>query len=65
VRRGWLERWPTRICTALLVVCLSLGWCREVRVWCLPFTIERGVNLCLGVSHHIEKVVGVTPQVFS
>jgi hypothetical protein len=32
VRRGWLESWPTRIGTALLVVCLSLGWCREVRV---------------------------------
>jgi hypothetical protein len=31
-RRGWLESWPTRIGTALLVVCLSLGWYREVRV---------------------------------
>jgi hypothetical protein len=28
VRRGWLEIWPTRTGTALLVVCLSLGWCR-------------------------------------
>jgi hypothetical protein len=25
VRRGWLESWPTRTGTALLVVCLSLG----------------------------------------
>jgi hypothetical protein len=24
-----------------------------------PFTLERGVSLCLEVSHHIEKVVGV------
>jgi hypothetical protein len=59
VRRGSLERWQTRTSTALLVVCLSLGWCREVRVWCVPFTLERGVSLCLEVSHHIEKVVGV------
>jgi hypothetical protein len=43
----------------LLVVCLSLDWCREVRVWCVPFTLVRGVSLCLKVSHHIEKVVGV------
>jgi hypothetical protein len=28
-------------------------------VWCIPFTLERGVSLCLEVSHHIEKVVGV------
>jgi hypothetical protein len=59
VRRGWLECWPTRTGTALLVVCLSLGWCQEVRVWCVPFTLERGVSLGLEVSHHIEKVVGV------
>jgi hypothetical protein len=59
MRRGWLESWPTRTGTALLVVCLSLGWCREARVWCVPFTLERGVRLCLEVSHHIEKVVGV------
>jgi hypothetical protein len=59
VRRGWLESWLTRTCTALLVVCLSLCWCREVRVWCIPFTLERGVSLCLEVSLHIEKVVGV------
>jgi hypothetical protein len=59
VRKGWLERWPTRTGTTLLVVCLSLGWCREVRVWCVPFTLERGVILCLEVSHHREKVVGV------
>jgi hypothetical protein len=59
MRRGWLESWPTRTGTALLVVCLSLGWCREARVWCVPFTLERGVSLCLEVSHHIEKVVGV------
>jgi hypothetical protein len=26
VRRGWLESWPTRTGTTLLVVCLSLGW---------------------------------------
>jgi hypothetical protein len=32
VSRGWLESWPTRTGTALLVVCLSLGWCQEVRV---------------------------------
>jgi hypothetical protein len=56
VRRGWLERWPTRIGTALLVVCLSLSWCKEVRVWCVPFTLERSVSLCLEVSHHTEKV---------
>jgi hypothetical protein len=59
VRRGWLESWPTRTGTALLVVYLSLGWCQEVRVWCVPFTLERGVSLCLEVSHHTEKVVGV------
>jgi hypothetical protein len=59
VRRGWLESWPTRTGTALLVVCLSLGWCREVRVWCVLFTLVRGVSLCLKVSHHIEKMVGV------
>jgi hypothetical protein len=59
VRRGWLERWATRTGTALLVVCLSLGWCRKVRVWCVPFTLVRGVSLCLEVNHHIEKVVGV------
>jgi hypothetical protein len=59
VRRGWLESWPTRTGTALFVVCLSLGWCQEVRVWCVPFTLERGGSLCLEVSHHIEKVVGV------
>jgi hypothetical protein len=60
VRRGWLESCPTRIGTALLVVCLSLGWCREVRLWCLPFTLVRGMSLCLEVSHHIEKMVGVS-----
>jgi hypothetical protein len=59
VRRGWLESWPTRIGTALLMVCLSLSWYREARVWCVPFTLERGVSLCLVESHHIEKVVGV------
>jgi hypothetical protein len=57
VRRGWLESWPTRTGTTLLMVCLSLGWGQEVRVWCIPFTLERGVSLCLEVSHHIEKVV--------
>jgi hypothetical protein len=46
---------PTRIGTALLVVWLSLGWCKEVRVWCIPFTLVRGVSLCVEVSHHIEK----------
>jgi hypothetical protein len=59
VRRGCLESWPTRTGTSPLVVCLSLGWCREARVWCVPFALERGVSLCLEVSHHIEKVVGV------
>jgi hypothetical protein len=59
VRRGWLQSWPTRTGTTLLVVCLSLGWCREVRVWCVPFTLERGVSLCLEVNLHIEKVVSV------
>jgi hypothetical protein len=59
VRRGWLESWPTRTGAALLVVCLSLGWCQEVREWCVPFTLVRGVSLCLEVIHHIEKVVGV------
>jgi hypothetical protein len=59
MRRGWLERWPTRTGTILLVVCMSLGWCREVRVWCVPFTLKRGVSLCLKVSHHTEKVVGM------
>jgi hypothetical protein len=59
VRRGWLESWSTRTATALLVVCLSLGWCREVKVWCVPFTLVRGVSLCLVESHQIEKVVGV------
>jgi hypothetical protein len=57
--RGWLEGLPTRIGTAHLVVYLSLGWFQEVRVRCVPFTLERGVSLCLVVSHHIEKVVGV------
>jgi hypothetical protein len=59
VRRGCLESSPTRTGTALLVVCLSLDWCREVRVWRVPFTPERGVSLCLEVSHHIENVVSV------
>jgi hypothetical protein len=59
VMRGWLESWPTRTGTALLVVCLSLGWSQKARVWCVPFILERGVSLCLEVSHHIEKVVGV------
>jgi hypothetical protein len=38
---------------------MSLSWCQEAREWCVPFTLERGVSLCLEVSHHIEKVVGV------
>jgi hypothetical protein len=59
VRRGWLESWPIRIGTALLVVCISLCWWRGVRVWCVPFTLVIGTSLCLVVSHHIEKVVGV------
>jgi hypothetical protein len=59
MRRCWLERWPIRTATALLVVCVSIAWCREVRVWCVPFTLEKGVSLCLEVSHHTEKVVGV------
>jgi hypothetical protein len=41
------------------VVCLSPGWCQEASVWYVPFTLERGVSLCLEVSLHIEKVVGV------
>jgi hypothetical protein len=59
VRRGWLESWPTRTSTDLLVVCLSLGWCQEVREWCVPFILVGGVSLCLEVIHRIEKVVGV------
>jgi hypothetical protein len=59
VRRGWLESWPTRTDTAFLVVCLSLGSCQEVREWCVPSTLMGGVSMCLEVSHHIEKVVGV------
>jgi hypothetical protein len=41
------------------VVCLSLGWCQEVREWCVPFILVGGVSLCLEVIHCIEKVVGV------
>jgi hypothetical protein len=59
MRRGWLESCPTRTGTALLVVCPSLGWCQGARVWCVSFTLERGVCLCLVESHHIKKVVGV------
>jgi hypothetical protein len=59
MRRGWLGSWPTRTSTALLVVCLSLGWCQEVKEWCVPFILVGGVSLCLEVVHHIEKVVGV------
>jgi hypothetical protein len=53
------REWPTRTGTALLVVCLSLGWCQGARVWCISFTLDRGVCLCLVKSHHTEKVVGV------
>jgi hypothetical protein len=28
-------------------------------VWSIPFTLVRGVSLCLDVSHHIKKVVGM------
>jgi hypothetical protein len=56
---SWIGRWPTRTGNAPLMVCLSLGWCPGARVCCVPFTLERGVSLCLEVSHHIEKVVGV------
>jgi hypothetical protein len=59
VRRRFLWRWQTRTGTTLLMVWLSLGWCQGARVWCVPFTLERCVGLCLEVSHHIEKVVGV------
>jgi hypothetical protein len=59
VRRGWLESLPTRTCTSLLVVCLSLGWCQEAREWCVPFILVGGVSLCLEVIHRIEKVAGV------
>jgi hypothetical protein len=48
VWRGWLESWRTRTGTALLVVCLSLGWCQEVREWCVASTLVGGV-LGLGV----------------
>jgi hypothetical protein len=62
-RRKREERLATELAnkdsTALLVVCLSLGWCRDARVWCVPFTLERGMSLCLEVSHHIERVAGV------
>jgi hypothetical protein len=53
VRRGWLESWPARTGATLLMVCLSLSWCREAWVWCVPFTLERGVSLCLVESNHI------------
>jgi hypothetical protein len=43
VRGGCLERWPTWTGTALLVVCL--GCSQEVRVWCVPFTLE-GAWVC-------------------
>jgi hypothetical protein len=59
VRRGWLESWPTRTSTTHLVVFLRLGWCQEVREWCVPFILVGGVSLCLEVIHRIEKVVGV------
>jgi hypothetical protein len=59
VRRGWLESCPTRTGTALIVVCLNLGWCQEVREWCVLFILVGGVSLCLDVIHRIEKVVGV------
>jgi hypothetical protein len=59
VRRGCLESLPTRTGTALLVVCLSLGWCQEVREWCVPFILVGGMSLCLEVIHRIGKVVGV------
>jgi hypothetical protein len=39
------------------VMCVSLGWYREPRL--ITFTLMRGVSLCLEVSHHIEKVVGM------
>jgi hypothetical protein len=59
VRRGLLGSWQTRTCITLFVVYLSLGWCLGVRVWCIPFTLETGVSLCLEVCHHREMVVGV------
>jgi hypothetical protein len=58
-RRGCLESLPERTGTAPLMVCLILGWFQEVRVWCVPSTLVRGVSLCREVSHHIDKVVGV------
>jgi hypothetical protein len=54
VRRGWLESWPTRTGTALLVVCLSLGWCQEAMVWCVPFTLERREFVPRGEPPHRE-----------
>jgi hypothetical protein len=59
VRRGWLDSLPTRTGTALLMVCLSLVWCQEVREWCVAFILVGGVSLCLEVIHRIGKVVGV------
>jgi hypothetical protein len=34
---------------ALLVVCMSLVWCLEVRVLCTPFCVRVDVSLCLVV----------------
>jgi hypothetical protein len=34
--------------------CLSLGWCREVRVCCVPFTLVKGVSLPRGEPPHRE-----------
>jgi hypothetical protein len=59
VRRGFLGRWQPWTGTTLLVVCLSQGWCLGVRVWCVRFTLCRGVSLCLEVCHYKEMVAGM------
>jgi hypothetical protein len=54
MRRGWLESWSTRTGTTLLVVCMSLGWCRGARVSCVPFTLERREFVPRGEPPHRE-----------
>jgi hypothetical protein len=59
MRRFFLGRWQTRIGTTLLAVRLSLVLCLGVRVWCVPFSLRRGVSFLHEVCHHRETVVGV------
>jgi hypothetical protein len=59
VKKRLVRELSNRTGTTLLVVYLSLGWCRVARVWCVPFALKRGVSLCLVESHHTEKAVGV------